>query len=142
MSLLTRAKVAQSAIDRFLKTPFEWGSTDCVQLVAFVLVGLGYDNPIADVASYDSALTAKREMAKAGITDFPAVLDKMGFERIAPAAALACDIVCFPGEHDMVALGISVGEGRVIAFGNGYCDWAPVWPYVTGAWRVTPKAVS
>lgn len=43
-------------------------------------------------------------------------MDAHGLDRIAPAAALAGDIVMLPGEDALGSLCIALGNGRVLGF--------------------------
>lgn len=134
-------EATEKAVAKFHEKPFEWGRRDCVHLAAFVLRELGHPDPLANVGRYTTLLGAKRAMRRAGVKDFADYIDQMGFVRIAPAAALQGDLIGLPGQHGMLALGVSLGQDRVLAFApNHVASW--VSPSVcTHAWRVTPGSL-
>lgn len=140
---IARVEAAQSTIDQFLGKPFEWGKTDCAQLAAHCLKALGYADPLQSVGEYWDYRSAKKAMKRAGITTFAQHFEQaLGLEPIAPAMALPGDIVAFPGEHPDTfdaALGVAIGQGRVIGFGaNHVGDYAPDHICVA-AWRALPQ---
>lgn len=122
--LVKRKNAAQATINKFLNQPFVWGSNDCVHLAAHCLVGLGHPDPLEGLAEYDTALGAKRAMTAFGVSRFEDHLDNLGFERIAPARALPCDIWSIPSDDPTwPALGIFIQHDRVLAFAEGGCIW-------------------
>ncbi|HEY0011552.1 MAG TPA: hypothetical protein VGB79_01720 [Allosphingosinicella sp.] len=138
MNLLARVAAAQSTIDRFLFTPFEWGKADCAHLVGHLLIELGLDDPNAKARNYSTELGARRAMRHLGYADMTDAIDALGFERIPPAAALPGDIVGYPGGEDgkeWTALGVALGQDRILGFANGRGEWGPV-SVCTVAWRV------
>ena len=131
-------EVAQAAVDRFLDKEFVWGKRDCAHLAAFVLVEFGHPDPLSEIKHYDTLLSAKKAFRKAGLKSLEEPLDRMGFARIAPASALPGDIVAIPSDDpEWCALGVNIGDGRVMAFGNGRGIWWPDSSVVETAWRVT-----
>ncbi|TXI01183.1 MAG: hypothetical protein E6Q76_17465 [Rhizobium sp.] len=140
--LIVRVNAAQSVIDKFLGQPFQWGSSDCACLAAFSLRQLGYDNPLSGIETYGTYRGAKKAMKRAGITGFADHFEqKLGLERIAPAMALPGDLVLIPGEHPETfdgALGVAIGQGRILGFANGIGDFAPD-HICTAAWRALPQ---
>ena len=62
-------------------------------------------------------------MRRSGHRDLVAAVDAFGLERIAPASALAGDIVALPTDDEVfgAALCVAVGNGRVLGFHEGVC---------------------
>lgn len=116
MNLIDRTQAAQAAIDAFLFTPFAWGSADCAALAIACLKAAGHTDPLSGVTGYTTALGAKRTLTRLGHDRLEDALDAMGLTRVAPASTLTGDIVAMPGDDLWPALGVNVGEGRVLAF--------------------------
>lgn len=144
MNLIERVKATQETIDTFVGLPFEWGVGDCGQLAGQHLEALGIETPLARVAGYTTEIGARRAIRKLDANSMEDVVDALGFERIAPAAALVGDLVGFPGgrdeDHAWTALGVHTGGDRIIGFADpdgsgGACHWGPV-SICTVAWRV------
>jgi hypothetical protein len=133
-----RVAAAQKTVDRFKDQPFQWGRFDCFQLVAFHCRVAGRPLKAAPkIGRYASLLTGVKRLRKLGYHDIPALLDGV-FERIAPAAALAGDIIQMPSEDDDVGgVTVCVGNGRVIGYHEdvvGACILQPL--EMKAAWRV------
>jgi hypothetical protein len=139
---IVRVEAAQSTIDQFLGKPFEWGRTDCAQLAAHCLKAQGYADPLQTVGEYWDYRSAKKAMKRASIASFAEHFEQaLGLERIAPAEALPGDIVAFEGfnpETFGVALGVAIGQGRIVGFANDICDYAPD-SVCVAAWRALPQ---
>ncbi len=140
MQLVSRIVAAQATIDRFLDQEFQWGANDCAHLAAFAIRSLGHADPLAKIDSYGTRRNALKAMRRAGIENIPDHLERLGFAPIAPATALPGDIVGIPAEQDdeakgWVALGVAIGQDRVLGFANGRCGWAPT-NVATRAWRI------
>lgn len=142
MQLVSRIAAAQATIDRFLDQEFQWGANDCAHLAAFAIRSLGHADPLAKIDSYGTRRNALKAMRRAGITSFADHIERLGFEPIAPAMALPGDIVGIPADQDdeakgWVALGVAIGQDRVLAFADGRCRWGPT-SACSHAWRVLP----
>jgi hypothetical protein len=143
MNLIDRANGTQTTIDNFAHTEFAWGSRDCGQLAGQHLEILGFETALKAAGNYKTERGAKIALGRLGFPDMEAVVDALGFERIAPAMAITGDIVGFPGgseEKPWTALGIHVGGDRVMGYadvlGEGpTCEFGPV-SVCTVAWRV------
>jgi hypothetical protein len=141
MNLIVRVAAAQATIDQFLEKPFEWGTNDCAQLAAFAVEQLGFETVVSKAGRYKTQRGARRALARLGAKSMEDLPDAMGFERIAPAMALPGDIVGFPGgdtdaeEDRWTALGVCIGQDRILGFANGICDVGP-FSVCTVAWRV------
>ncbi len=143
MKLFERVTATQRTIDDHLHKPFIWGELDCAILATNHLANLGYTTRLKEAGNYRTELGAIRALKRLGYNDLADIGDAMGFERIAPAAALVGDIVGLRGgteAREWTAIGVCVGNGRVIAFadaGNGpRCEWGPI-EACKIAWRVT-----
>lgn len=138
MQLIVRMEAAQATFNKFYGKAFQWGKRDCVHLCSYALQELGYDDPLAEIKHYNTLLGARKAMKRAGVSSFEEYLDRL-FERIAPAMALPSDIIALPSDVDgMSALGIAIGEGRVLAYPEGMgCAFGPH-DECTAAWRVPP----
>jgi hypothetical protein len=143
MNLIARVDATQKTIDHWLDAEFEWGSSDCGQMVGSHLEMLGFKTPLSDAGNYTTELGAKRVMRKLGASSMEDFLDKLGFERIAPASAITGDVVGFPGGSEgkeWTALGVHVGTDKIVGFAAAPDEVAivragPV-SVCTVAWRV------
>ena len=134
-----RVAVTQATVDRFKDQPFKWGKNDCGRMVAFHLRKLGYGMKMAKAGSYSSALGARRALKRLGFTDVLEAVDSYGLARIAPAAVVVGDIVALPGDSNMGALAVSVGNGRVLAYHEDADGATIVQPVeFLAAWRAEP----
>lgn len=136
--MIRRRDIAQAAMRRYQHAPFAYGKNDCVRLGAFVLRRRGHRLKLAKAGTYHSALGAVRAMKRAGVASIEEALDAMQLPRIAPAAALPCDLVLIPGEGPFGgALTMAVGNGRVLGYHQDLdgADVLQPTEYV-GAWRV------
>jgi hypothetical protein len=114
--ILQRRDAAQAAVQRFKDRPHRWSSNDCARMVAFTLRKLGHKPPMPRAGSYRSALTARKALHAAGFKSLEDALDGMGLPRIGWASAVVADIVAMEGEDGWLALGVAVGNGRVLAY--------------------------
>lgn len=114
--LVRRQKAVEATMERFRGKGFAWGSVDCAKMVAFHLKQLGHKVRLSKAGGYTTALGARAACRRMGGETLPEVLDALGFTRITPASALLGDIVSFPSDHEIGALGIVVGNGNMMAF--------------------------
>ena len=143
MELIARVIGTQKTSDKWLDQDFKWGTADCGQMVGDHLDSLGFTSPLSKAKPYKTELGARRVMKKLGASSMEDFLDQLGFDRIAPAAALPGDIVGFPGgtdDHEWTALGIHVGGDKIAGFAaadgeNAIVRIGPV-SVCTVAWRV------
>jgi hypothetical protein len=144
-ALILRARAAQATLDEWKPRAFRLGEADCARLVASHLRRLGYTVKLPASRSYRTPRSAALALRKLGYDTVPAMLDALGLERIAPAAALTADIIQMPwveGEDDggLAALTVAMGNGRVL----GWHDDAPGGAVVMqplqmiAAWRADP----
>lgn len=142
MESVIRAQAAQAVIDKYFDKSFLWGKRDCVHLASRAIIELGHPDPLSGVKHYNTPLGARKAMKAAGVKDFAEHIDNLGFERIGYASALPGDLVGFRGQfhgadEESVALGIAIGNGRIVGYASGVCGFADaVAVQCTHAWRV------
>lgn len=144
MNLIARVENTQKTIDTWLDKTFEWGAADCGQMVGNHLETMGFKTPLTEAGRYTTELGAKRVMKRLGASSMEDFLDKLGFERIAPATAIVGDVVGFPGgrdeDHAWTALGVHTGSDKIVGFAaaDGEAAIVRVGPVsvATIAWRV------
>jgi hypothetical protein len=114
--MIRRVAAAQATLDHFKGKPFVLGEADCARMAAFHLRQLKLKLKIAKAGSYKSPLSARRALIRAGFESLADALDKHGFARIPPAAAVVGDILALPAEDDLGALAVALGNGRVLGW--------------------------
>jgi len=135
--LVLRQKATAATMERFRSKAFAWGSVDCAKMAAFHLKQFGHKVRLSKAGQYKTALGAGAALKRLGYDDLPAAMDGHGFERIPLAFALMGDIVSFPCDHAIGALGIVAGNGNMLAFHEDH--HAPVimsMNVIDTAWRV------
>jgi hypothetical protein len=135
--LVRRRDATQATVDAWKGKPFRLGYADCVRLTASHLRRMGKKVRLPAQGSYRTFRSAQKALKERGYDDLPSALDGMGFERIAPAAALPGDIIAIPSDQPIGCLMVAVGNGRALGFledVEGAEILQPV-EYV-GAWRV------
>lgn len=134
-----KVAAAQATLDRFKDVPLRLGRNDCARMVAYHLRKLGHRVKLPASGSYASVRSARREMAKLGHETLEAALDSLRFERIAPAAVVAGDVVMLPGDADLGALTVAIGNGRVVGYHEDAAGAVVLQPIeFVSAWRVEP----
>lgn len=133
---MTGTEAAQACIDRFVGKPYEPGKRDCAILAAHLLHQYGVPVPVMKGLKYSSEAGAIRSLKRTGCRDIMQAVDGLGLQRIAPAAALAGDLIGLPCDGPWgCALTVAVGNGRVVGFVEGMGHVFQPKAYVT-AWRV------
>jgi len=117
MTELERRVAAVTATAKhFAGRPFAFGRTDCAKLVVWHLRQMGHRSMgIAKGGTYQSALGARRALARAGFENLAQALSAR-LPEIAPAAALPGDIVTQPGTDGWEAMGVVMGNGVILGF--------------------------
>ncbi len=129
------AKAAQACIDRFNGKAYEPGKRDCAILAAHLLHQYGVAVPVMKGLRYSTEAGAVRALKRTGCRDIMEAVDRIGLERIAPAAARTGDLVGLPCEGPWgCALTVAVGNGRVFGFLDGRAQVVQPHAFVT-AWR-------
>jgi len=139
--MVLRAAAAQETLDTYQGRALRLGTNDCVRMTAAHLRRMGYKVKLPPAGSYGTIRAAKRALKQRGFASPADALDAMGFARIAPAAAIAADIVMLPGEDELGSFTVSLGNGRVVGFhpdapNAGAAVLQPV--QFVAAWRVPP----
>lgn len=137
--LVRRQKAVEATKAKFASKTFTFGSVDCAKMAAFHLKRLGHTVRLSKAGQYKTLKGAIGALKKLGYDTLPEAMDGMGFERIAPAFALIGDIVSFPCEHPIGALGIVVGNGNMLAFHEAH-EYPVIMEMRTidAAWKVLP----
>lgn len=134
--LILRRDAAQATLARFEDQPFAWGRFDCAKMLAFHLRGMGISPGSGKAGSYSTAIGARRALTRLGVSSLADLLDRR-FERIAPAAALVGDVVALPSTGKLDAIGIVLGNGRLLAYHEDAIGAVVVQPLkMVGAWRI------
>ncbi len=139
--MIRRVAATQATLDRFQGQPFVWGKADCSKLAIFHVKQFGWTLRIAKAGGYSTALGAKRALTRAGFKSLADAIDAHGLPRISPAAAVAGDLVQIPGDEAMGAIGVAVGNGRVLGWHEDApgavvvqpIEFVAAWSVVTGA---------
>lgn len=141
--MLQRVVIAQAVLDRFGGKPLDWKNHDCGKLAGMALRLAGANPRMSRFTGYSNEIGARRKLLAAGFKDLPAVLDDLNLPRIPPLMILAGDIVGLPGEGGWTALGVAMGNRKVLMFApDGVCRAAELPAEVldvTLAWRVPVK---
>lgn len=114
--LIRRQQAVQATVNRFRGRSFAFGSVDCAKVTAFHLKQLGHKVRLSKAGQYKTLVGAQRALRRLGYETLTDAMDGHGFARIAPAACLLGDVVSFPCDHPIGALGIVVGNGNMMAF--------------------------
>ena len=140
-ALVRRRDAAQRTLDVWSKRSMRVGTADCVRMVAAHLRLLGYKVKLPPAGSYRTVKSAMKALREAGYGTIGDALDALGLERITPAAAIVGDVILMPAEHDLGALVVCMGNGRVA----GWHDDVPAGAVVMqplqmlAAWRAEPR---
>lgn len=146
-ALVLRARAAQATLDEWKTRAFRLGEADCARLVASHLRRLGHHVKLPAARSYRTPRSAEVALRKLGFETVPMMLDALGLERIAPAAALVGDVIQMPLEAEgdvasdaLAALTIAMGNGRVLGWHPDAPGGAVVMQPLdmVAAWRVHP----
>jgi hypothetical protein len=119
--MVRRVAAAQATLDEFLGQPFQWGHSDCARMVAAHLRRMGYKVRVPSKGSYATAKSALKALRARGFESMADAVDAVGLERIAPAEAVAGDIVCGASGDAFGAMGVKLSNGRLL----GYHEHAP-----------------
>ena len=116
LTIVERVEIAQAALDALNERELVLGERDCVRLLALVVTAAGWPDP-AKGLNYKTEAAAHRTLKRLGYADLAEAVDKrLGFTRIPLAWHQPGDIVFFPSDCGMGALGVAVGQGKALAF--------------------------
>jgi hypothetical protein len=140
-ALVRRRDAAERTLRTWETRPQKLGSADCVRMTAAHLRLLGYKVKLPPAGSYRTVNSAMKALEKAGHDSISAALDALGLERIAPAATIVGDIILMPAEHELGALVIVMGNGRVAGWHDDHAEGVVVMQplQMIAAWRVDPR---
>ncbi|MBB3691448.1 DUF6950 family protein [Sphingomonas sp. BK580] len=139
--LVQRVNAAQATLDAVRDKPFRLGRNDCARMVAGHLRRMGHRVKLPASGSYASLRGAVKALAARGYADLPAAMDAMGFERVAPAAALPADVLALPAESPIGCLAVVLNNGRACGFVEDAVGAAVIQPVAyVAAWRIPIKA--
>lgn len=132
-----KAKAAQACIDRFVGKARREGANDCARLACHALHHAGVKVPFLKGKKWTSEASGLRLLRSLGFANLIEAVDSLELERIAPARAVAGDIVALPCEDERwgCALTVAVGNGRVIGFLEDVAQVVRPVSFVA-AWRV------
>lgn len=140
-NLVRRRDAAQATLDTWLGKPFAWGEADCARMAAGHLRQLGYKPRLSRFGRYSTALGAAKALRRGGFDDLGQVLDDLGLIRIGHASHLVGDIFGLVSEPGWIALGVALGNGRVLAFNpHDNCGGVVQPPHdaILACWRADP----
>ena len=114
--LVLRQQAVEATMAHVRGRKFALGKLDCARMAAFHLKQMGWRVRLSKVARYKTALGAKAALKRIGCENVIEAVDSLGLPRIAPARVLPGDVVSFPCDHALGALGVAVGNGNMLAF--------------------------
>lgn len=117
-----RERAAAACRKRFHLKPYKPGVRDCPLLALHNLRKIGVPVPWARGLKWRNEAEGVRALKALGFDNLHQALDDLGLPRIAPASALAADIIALPTTHKLGALCISMGNGNVLGFIDGSFD--------------------
>ena len=139
-TMLKRQAATQACMDRFAFKPVAPGRRDCGKLAAMAMHQMGRSAKLLNASRHTTWAGAVRYIRKAGFKDLVALVDAMGMERIAPAAALPGDIIACPSEEGDgfgCSLAVALDNGRILGLNPASGLIEPMVPHLfIAAWRV------
>lgn len=140
-ALIRRRDAAQRTLDVWSKRSQRLGTADCVRMVAAHLRLLGYQVKLPPAGSYRTVNSAMKALREAGFATIGDALDALGLERVAPAATIVGDVMLMPAAHELGALVVVMGNGRVAGWHEDVPGGAIVMQPIemVAAWRVDPR---
>lgn len=112
--LVKRMEITELTRQKFYGKSFKWGTCDCARIAAFHARKFGW--PLPAIVKYRSYRTAKQALQKLGVQTIPDLVAATGLKEIPAAFAMVGDIVSFPSDADVGAIGIVIGNGNMLAF--------------------------
>lgn len=138
--MLKRAAAVQACMDRFAFKSVEPGVRDCGKLAAHDLHKMGRKAKLLNGWKGQTWPSAIRYIRRQGFADLLELVDAMGLERIAPAAALPADLIAMPTDEENgfgCSLAVALDNGRVLALNPATGLIEPMIPRMfVCAWRV------
>lgn len=137
--MLKRARAVQACMDRFAFKTVSPGVRDCGKLASHVLHMMGRPAGLLNGTRSKSWDGALRYMSAKGFTSLVDMVDALGLERIAPAAALPGDLIAMPAEEGGFgcSLAVALDNGRILGLNPASGLIEPMIPHqFVCAWRV------
>lgn len=138
--MLKRAAATQACMDRFAFKPVEPGVRDCGKLGSHCLHHMGRNAKLLNGWKGKTWESALRYIRKQGFADLVELIDAMGLERIAPAAALPADLIAGPTDEENgfgCSLAVALDNGRILGLNPVSGLIEPMDPKLfVCAWRV------
>lgn len=136
MDYIRRIEAALATKTAFEGKPLDYKSVDCLRIADYCLRQLGHKKPTKGVRKYSSQLGAVRALKASGHANLVEAVNGYGLEPIAPAQAIAGDIIAYAGEEfGGYALGVSIGDNKFLGIGpDGIVGAAEIWA-ASFAWR-------
>lgn len=116
MDLEKRRNATRQTLDRFAGQPFAWGEFDCGKMVIAHLRLMGHRPLLGPGGSWKTPIGLQRFLRRHGGSGAACIDGWLPHSRIIPAQAIVGDIVEMPGDGLFGAFGISVGNGRILAY--------------------------
>lgn len=140
-ALIQRRDAAQATLDAWSTRPMKLGRADCVRMVAAHLRRLGYQVRLPPAGSYGTVVSAMRALRERGFGSLAEALDAMGLERIAPAETIVGDVMLMPAGHELGALVVCMGNGRIAGWHDSHDGGVVVMQPLDmiAAWRAEPR---
>lgn len=115
MQYLQRVEAANATVSKFKGKRLKWGSVDCLQIAAYCLRKLGHQKPTGGIRPYKTSSGALRSFREAGYADLIEAVDAYGLVSIAPAMAMAGDLIAYPAiGFGGYGLGIALGDNKML----------------------------
>lgn len=111
-----RQRAADACRLRFEGKPYKPGTRDCPLLALHALRKVGVSVPWAKGLKWKTEAEGLRALKALGFKNLIEAVDSLGLPRIAPAKALAGDLIALPTSHQLGALAVSMGNGNLLAF--------------------------
>ena len=135
--MLKRAAAAQACIDRFAGRPYHPGSRHCGKLAAHALAKMGRSARLLNASHHTTEAGALKYLKRTGFASLAELMDAMGLERIAPAAALPADIIGLPSNDAFgCSLSVCLGDGLVLGLVEGARFQTLIPHQFVAAWRL------
>jgi hypothetical protein len=137
--LVRRMVLTERTRAKYYGRPFKMGSCDCAKVAAFHAKLFGWKVPAP--GRYNDLAGAQARLAEMDCVTLPDLVVKTGLAEIAPARVLTGDILSCPAEHDIGGLGISLGNGLMLAFHPDAIGMAVIRVALAErAWTIWPQA--
>lgn len=135
--MLKRAAAAQACMDRFEGKPYHPATRHCGKLAAHALTKMGRSAKLLNASRHTTEAGAIKYLKRTGFACLADLMDAMGLERIAPAAALPGDIIGLPsGDAFGCSLSVALGDGLVLGLVEGAAFQVLIPHQFVAAWRV------